>query len=176
MKKIGLVLLIAAGSKWFYPVSLVAGTLLGMSAICHYNHCTRDMSKGDNPDPMFHVMMRLPSENNRVVPVLLSDVSEFTKKNPGASLSLTASEGKTEDQSWEYAVVSQGAGQQVIEARHLDSARIDVKYRVSGSSLEPLTSNVMGAGIGFLGLIIGLVITWMVASSARYAKRSLDKA
>ena len=171
MKKIILALLIAAGSKWFYPVSLIVGTELGMSVICHYNHCGRNMSKGDAPDPMFQVMMRLPSENNRVVPVLLSDLRKFTEKNPDASPTLIASKGETDDQSWEYVVSSQGAGQQVIEARYLDSVRINVEYRVSGSSIEPLKSDVMGVGIGLLGIIIGVVFTWMVALFARHARK-----
>jgi len=173
MKKIILTMLVVMGSKWFFPVSLVAGTMSGMSVICYYNHCKRDMSKGDLPASQFQVMVRLPSKRDQVVPVLLTDLTKFIEKNPDASLHMIGNEGITDDQSWEYVVQSQVSENQIIEAHQLDDVRIDVKYRTSGLSVQPLSSKVVSSGILFSALPFGAISVWLVWFLARVARNKL---
>ncbi|MFZ6781189.1 hypothetical protein ACO0LD_30510 [Undibacterium sp. Ji83W] len=167
MKKFFLSMLVTIGASWFFPVSFIVGTTLSMNAICHYNHCTRDMERGDSIAPQFQVMVRLPSKDNQVFPVLFTSLKKFSEKNPDASFHVIIDEGKTVDQSWEFSVQSQTNEYQIIEARQLDDVRIDVKYRASNLSVEPLTSKVMSSGVLFSSIPFGLIFAWLVCFFAR---------
>ena len=170
MKKFFLSLLVIIGASWFSPVSFIVGTTLSINAICYYHQCTRDMTRGDSIEPQFQVMVRLPSKDNQVSPVLFTSLKKFIEKNPDASLHMIVNEGKTVDQSWGFSVQSQTNEYQIIEARQLDDVRIDVKYRASNLSVEPLTSKVMSSGVLFSSIPFGLIFAWLVCFFARQTR------
>ena len=103
--KARIVVLTVLGSVWFEPISLAAGTYLGVSGICAVQKCTRDLASGDTPPAMFHVMVRSGQAPDVVTPVLLRDLGDYLAANPNQSLRLYGARGTSKDGQWEYSVV-----------------------------------------------------------------------
>ena len=175
MKNFILALLVVLGSKWFAPVVFVTSTVAVMKIACHQNRCERDISPGDLLPPMFHVMVRLPTKGNQVESVLLADVNKYIEKNPDATLLLPVAKAVTADGSWEYSAGSEKAGLQIIEAHTLEGARIDVRYRATHHSAQPLSLKVVSPGILFVSIPIAGAFTWVFLLFAGRVRRKFQE-
>lgn len=169
MRKISVVVITILGSGWFALVGFIIGTRSGIEIICQYEKCVRDVEKGDIPDPLFEVMVRLPSDKGRVVSVLLGELPRFQKSHPDASLIMLNSDGETDDKSWKYTAVSMGDNSQVISAHYLDGNRIDVKYQTLGLSVKPLASKVTNVSYMIIATPMGFFVAWLIRFLSRIA-------
>lgn len=167
MKKISIFLLTAFGSSWFLPVSFFIGTRSGMEAICWHQHCARDMAVGDAPDRLFSVMVRLPSDRNKVISVLLEELQRFLENNPDATLEMLADKGEADGGWWEYSVEFKDADRQIIHASYVDGNSISVKYQTEGHSIEPLSSKVMNSGYTFASAPFGVLVAMLIKFFSR---------
>ncbi|MDQ1832763.1 hypothetical protein [Massilia scottii] len=171
MRKFLLTLLVILGSKWFAPVIFVTSTIAAMKLVCHQNNCERAIPQGDLLPPMFKVMVRLPTKGNQIKPVLLTDLKDFIDNNPDLTLQLPAEEGVTNDGSWEYSAREEKQGFQIIEAHSIEGARIDVRYRASHQSVQPLRLKVVSQGILFISMPLAGAFTWLFVMFIRRTQK-----
>lgn len=172
MKKILLATIGLLGSIWFTPVIFVTSTFATMKIICNQNQCERDISSGSSFPKMFYVLVRLPVDN-KIESVLLADLNEFISKNPNSSLQLPFDKGVTNDESWEYSVIHEKSGYQLIEAHSSEGARIEVSYRASGQSVQPLSLKVLSQGVLFFAILISGVFTFLLLVKVRRMSKKI---
>lgn len=153
-------------SGWLVPVTLVGATYGGVAGLCAMQKCVRDMSKGDTPHPIFHVLVRDTVAPNVITAVLLKDLPDYLASNPKASLRLPAAHGLTNDGNWEYSIESNSATEQIVTASFHDDASISEKYRVLGGSVQPLVSEVRNSGYLFTSVLFGLLVSWGIRKVA----------
>lgn len=171
MKKLLLILLTVLASKWFAPIVFLTSTVAAMKIACVLQQCEREISPGDPSPPMFRVMVRLPTDGDRIKSVLLADLTQFIEKNPDSTLLLPLEKTVTNGGSWEYSAVTEKAGVQIIEAHTTDGARIDVRYRAFQHSVQPLSLKVVSQGILFVSIPIAGVLTSLFGVLARGVRR-----
>jgi hypothetical protein len=154
--------LLALLSTLFLLVTVFAGTRLGMEGLCALSKCAQDMRKGDAPSRYFHVIVRLPSEGNRLIAVRLDDWPDFHTQHPDSTLTLQAPTGATDD-GWWYTVMSADNQNQRIRAHSSpEDPVIDVDYETHGETVKPLYSKALNVGHMFSALPVGIFLAWLM--------------
>jgi hypothetical protein len=132
------------------------GILLGLVSAVD----VQDMRKGGTLKPFFAVVVRHPSENNRLVPVLLSNLAAYRAAHPDSTLVLQASNGRGD--GWFYSLMpASGANQRVRFVRPGNTA-IEMEYETRGETAYPLYSKATTWLYIFFGYPLGLLLAWLV--------------
>lgn len=172
MRKILAISLAILSTGWFTLVSLGLGTYLGVSGICALQKCSRDLTYGAVPPPLFSVMVRDQESTNNVTSVLLKDLDGYLASNPGDSLYLRNRHGVSIGGEWDYSIISEDHSSQIVKAHYLDGASIVETYRVSVDGIQPLTSRIWNAGYLFASLPFGIAFALAIRKMARgWSKR-----
>lgn len=160
-------------SAWFYLVSVPVGGYVALKMVCVYDKCTRDIKSGDQPSDLFEIMVRVPSKNNEVTPVLLADLQVFLSKHLDATFIMLESQGLSE--GWSYEVAAGDDGRQLISATKTEGNKVSVKYIATEKNLEPLSSTTISPGHIFSAMALGLFFAWLIRtiSSALYTRLRL---
>lgn len=168
MKKLFLVVLFVLGSNWFIPVSCTTGNFIGMRFIA--KETARDMTRGETPHPRFYVMAELP--NKKIMPISLSDLDRFRKRNLEAKYLLTESHGVIEEgiDKWEYSVIKEGQKQKIAVSYKGEDQSSDSLYLVDKGIISPLYSKILSPGHMFAALpyAIGFSLLLMFVSRFLY--------
>ena len=152
-------------SAWFYLVSVPVGGYVALKMVCVYDKCTRDIKSGDQPSDLFEIMVRVPSKNNEVTPVLLADLQAFLSKHLDATFIMLESQGSSE--GWSYEVTMDDDGRQLISATKTEGNKVSVKYMTKEKSFEPLSSTTISPGHLFSAMILGLFFAWLIRIISR---------
>jgi len=160
-------------STWFYLFSLPVGGYVSLKMACAYSECTRDVANGDQPSDLFEIMVRVPSKNNEVTPVLLADLQAFLSKHLDATFIMLESQGSSE--GWSYEVTAGDDGRQLISATKTEGNKVSVNYIATEKNLEPLSSTTISPGHLFSAMTLGLLFAWLIRtiSSALYKRLRL---
>jgi hypothetical protein len=101
----------------------------------------------------------------------LADFAKFAEQDPSSTLQLLDGEGVTNDGSWEYSAENIKNGFQIVEARALDGARINLRYEASNQTARPLSLKIVSQGILFISLPIAGAFTWIFLMLARRGRK-----
>lgn len=162
MNKLARMVLIVILSKWFTALFFFGGTFISMEAICAMSGCSRDISAAHEPPSFFTVMVRLPSEENKVVPVVLPELERYLSNHPEATLIMLGETGRSASTTWAWTAKNEGKGTQIIKALTKEDNRIDVTYRAAGRSAQPLHIEYRAPGMLFSALAFMGVITFLL--------------
>lgn len=166
LRKAAVLCLTMLVSAWFVPVNFLVGTYFGIGATCVVQRCAWNRDSGDPHPSQFYVMVR-DGGGDVVSSVLLKDLDSYMSRNPHGSLRLNNLRGSSKYGDWQYTVISEAAGYQVIEARYQDAASISESYRVTGGVVQPLTSRIQSASYLFTSIPVGVLFACMIRRMAR---------
>lgn len=159
MKRYISALIFCMASKWFYFVSFPVGGYAILRMACKHSECNRDIVSGDQPSDLFEIMVRVPSKNNEVTPVLLADLQAFLNKHLDATFIMLESQGSSE--GWSYEVAAGDDGRQLISATKTEGNKVSVKYIATEERFEPLSSTTISPGHLFSAMTLGLFFAWL---------------
>ena len=154
-------------SALFFPVSCTTGVFVGTVALSEMD--ARDVSGGEKPHALFHILIRRPAESDTVSAIPLDELDRLEKSGDSYTFLMPTEEGEFGEGEWiryKYRVVELEEGKQNIEVKYSDDDNSATsRYIAEAARVRPVYSKIFVPGYMFQSLpyAVGFAfILWLI--------------